>query len=80
MPPEEFAARWGFKRRVVYRLIQEGLPTTGEGKRRRIPVAEGDAWMSESGTTRIEERARQAAATVAHQRTRGNGSGNGMGA
>lgn len=46
----EFANRWHMSRAALYDRLGEGLPSTGEGRRRRIPVAEGDAWMVAHGT------------------------------
>jgi hypothetical protein len=78
MTPEQFGARHGFKRRAVYDFFNEGLPSQGEGKRRRVPVAEGDAWMSGKATSRIEKHAKQAAASHARQQIRAARSGQGM--
>lgn len=41
----KFAKRWGYSKRYIETCLRQGLPKCGEGRGRRIPIAEGDAWM-----------------------------------
>lgn len=52
----DYATARSFSRRTLHTMIVEGLPTTGDGKGRRVIVAEADAWLS-----RRPARAKQAA-------------------
>jgi hypothetical protein len=58
----DFAKRWGFSKREIENRIRRGLPIVGEGRARRIVVAQGDAWMENHGESRRHELARKAAA------------------
>lgn len=41
----KFAVRWDHCKRQIEKYIRQGLPKHGEGRQRRIVVAEGDEWM-----------------------------------
>ncbi len=41
-----YAAARSFSRRTLHTMITEGLPTTGDGKGRRVVVADADTWLS----------------------------------
>ncbi len=47
--------------RTLMDMIVEGLPTVGEGRRRRIVVAEADAWQKLAKAQRIIARREEAA-------------------
>ncbi len=60
----EFAMRCGFSKRHVENLIRQGLPIVGQGRGRRVPIAQADSWLANSTDKGIEERARRDAARV----------------
>lgn len=41
----KFAGRWDYCKRQIETYIRHGLPIHGEGRERRILIAEGDEWM-----------------------------------
>jgi len=41
----KFAKRWGYSKRYIETCLRHGLPIHGEGRGRRIPIAEGDEWV-----------------------------------
>ncbi len=43
----EFAAHVTVSVRTVWNWIDRGLPTVGQGRGRRVPVAEADAWLAQ---------------------------------
>jgi hypothetical protein len=49
MKVEAYGARVGLSRRTVFTRIDEGLPTIGQGKSRRVDVARADAWLGARG-------------------------------
>jgi len=51
----DYADRIGFSERTVRNLIKAGLPTTGSGRRRRIPVQQADAWMLQQDAEHLDE-------------------------
>jgi hypothetical protein len=52
LPIDEYAARTRYSKRSITQWISEGLPTVGEGKARRVIVAEADRWIAARGKTR----------------------------
>jgi hypothetical protein len=61
----EFAVRWSYSKREIETRIRRGLPLVGEGRARRVPLTEGDAWMREQGESPVIRRARAAARRAA---------------
>ena len=72
-PPEEYltvqqyADRWQVSVRTIESRITSGLPLVGEGKMRRVPVQQADAWLSQQ-RDRVIDMARQKAAMVSARR------------
>lgn len=64
----KFARRWDFGKRQIETYIRRGLPRCGEGKGRRIPIAEGDDWMRNHQDPLAK---RAAAAARRHTQSRG---------
>ena len=42
----DYCATRGLSRRTLHGMIADGLPTVGEGKRRRIVVSKADEWIA----------------------------------
>jgi hypothetical protein len=59
MTVSEYAAHVGFSKRTIENLIGRGLPLSGSGRLRRVPVVEADAWLREGrAEDALERRAR----------------------
>jgi hypothetical protein len=62
-----FAKRWNYSKRQIETYIRQGLPLVGQGRARRVAIAEGDAWMrthADPTERRMREAARRHAARV----------------
>jgi len=69
--PRAYARARGYTDGTVRRWCAAGMPHVGEGRARRVVVAEADAWIAAGGPQRASERAersgRKAAAARAIQ-------------
>jgi excisionase family DNA binding protein len=54
----EYAKRRALSKRTIETLIREGLPVTGRGRLRRIPVARADEWLERRGALDDDARER----------------------
>jgi excisionase family DNA binding protein len=56
MSVREYAVHVGYSKRTVENLIGHGLPLSGTGRLRRVPVAEADKWLKQGGASLVLER------------------------
>ncbi len=52
----EYAEHVGYSKRTIETLIRRGLPISGSGRLRRVPVVEADQWLREGGTDKVTAR------------------------